>query len=152
MVHAVFVYGSLMFPPVYEGVTGTRPEFSDVTLPGFNRYAVKDSEGSAYPAMIPAVGGLVDGKLIVNVTDDELAALDRFEEVSSGLYSRRRVTVEGPSGPIEAEAYIAGESLRGKLSGDWDVETFARLKLPDYLVRVVGQFRQEELSRAELRG
>jgi gamma-glutamylcyclotransferase (GGCT)/AIG2-like uncharacterized protein YtfP len=147
MARQIFVYGSLMFPPVYEGVTGTTPEFSDAKLPGFSRLAIHDAERTPYPAMVADPAGAVPGKLVSGVTDDELAALDRFEEVAAGLYSRRVVTVQGPSGYVEAEAYVASDELRTKLHGAWDPSVFEKEHLEKYLGTVVAQFRAEEGSR-----
>jgi len=144
MGHNVFVYGSLMFDAVYKGVTGRLPEFADARLPGFRRFAVVDVDADRpYPAMLPEPGGVVDGKIAIGVTDSELAELDKFEEVETGLYSRHSVTVEGPNGTIEAQAYVAGESLRPKLSGDWDPEVFEKLQLPKFLAEVFPSFHPD---------
>lgn len=149
MGHHVFVYGSLMFAPVYEGVTGADPEFSDAKLPGFSRFAIHDAERTLYPAMVPDPAGVVVGKLVSGVSDEELAALDRFEEVAAGLYSRRAVTVQGPSGYVDAEAYVASDELRGKLQGSWEPNVFEALHLGEYLATVVAQFKVEEFTRLE---
>jgi len=55
--------------------------------------------------------------------------------------------VQGPSGNVEAEAYVASDELRTKLHGAWDPSVFEKEHLEKYLGKVVAQFRAEEGSR-----
>lgn len=137
----VFVYGSLMFPEIYRKVTGSVPELTDAKLPGFRRYAV---EGRGYPAIAPESEGNVEGKLLINVSDDELQALDSYEGISSGLYSRCRVQVEGPNGQVEAETYVAGYALEKRLKGEWDPAEFEKSYLGKPSARIAADFRAIE--------
>lgn len=45
----VFVYGSLLFPEIAEGLSGQKLEWQDATLNGYSRLALK---GADYPAII----------------------------------------------------------------------------------------------------
>lgn len=140
----VFVYGSLMFPSVYEGVTGHDRQMMDAILFDHRRYAVCDPNGSSYPGMIPETGHSVTGKLLSDISEAELAALDRFEEIDRQLYNRVSVVISTDPGPIRALAYMAGSELRPYLRGEWDPQEFAETKLSAYLRTVVEQFRKEQ--------
>lgn len=73
-------------------------------------YIVKDSEYT------------VDGE-IIEVTDEELAQLDRYENIKSGLYTRESVTAfdtVNANGDIECFVYVAGNTLPRIIpNGDW---------------------------------
>jgi len=44
---------------------------------------------------------------VAKVTASDLAAMDRYEGVAGGSYSRTNVKVETPGGPVTAVAYVA---------------------------------------------
>jgi gamma-glutamylcyclotransferase (GGCT)/AIG2-like uncharacterized protein YtfP len=128
-----FLYGSLMFPAVYEGVTGVSPLMEDAVLDGYRRYAVQNPQGSSYPGIIAQAGCSVLGKLVRNVSADEVAALDAFEGLDRGLYHRERVIVGSGEVSLTAFTYVAGPALLPYLAGDWSAEEFERTKLRRFL-------------------
>jgi len=77
---AVFTYGSLMFAPVWQRVTGLTGGPAAIPRParlsGFSRYAVA---GEHYPALLRDSQGVVDGALYEAVPSDIVALLDEFE-------------------------------------------------------------------------
>jgi len=129
----IFLYGSLMFPAVYEGVTGVSPTMDDAALDGYRRYAVQNPQGSSYPGIIAQAGCSVSGKLVRNVSKDEVAALDAFEGLDRGLYSRERVIVRSGDTALTAFTYVAGPALLPYLAGEWSAEDFERTKLRRFL-------------------
>jgi gamma-glutamylcyclotransferase (GGCT)/AIG2-like uncharacterized protein YtfP len=73
----VFVYGTLTDPETAAGVLDEFEYDGDATLVGLHRV------DGAYPTLAP--GGRTEGRLLVT---EETAALDRYEGVDRGLYTR----------------------------------------------------------------
>jgi hypothetical protein len=68
---------------------------------------------AGYGTALPDAGEVVHGVLWMLTPDDE-AALDRFEGVGDGLYTRRRVPVLKPDGEVtEAMIYCAADPAPG---------------------------------------
>jgi hypothetical protein len=112
----LFVYGSLVAPGRLDEVLGQRfdGERLRARLPGFERC---ETNGFDYPFILENPDGIVDGVLIMDLSDEEFAALDVYEEVQCGFYSRASVEVEawgcGPRPLIAAaQTYVAGPGLR----------------------------------------
>lgn len=109
--HLVFVYGTL------------RAEASDLTpyiLPEYEMYSA-----GAFPYIIPSEDweSQVTGQ-VLSVDDTGLEALDEYEGLSRGLYTRERVGVlkNGKADQaVEVWAYVAGPALNSPriTSGDW---------------------------------
>jgi Gamma-glutamyl cyclotransferase, AIG2-like len=147
----VFTYGSLMFPAVWTRVVAGGYRALPALLRGFRRRRVR---GQDYPALQHACGedgaAAVPGIVYLDVTDADLAALDRFEGRD---YRRIQVPVivepgvpgvSGVSGvsdgagrglartTIVADTYlfIAANQVE---AGDWDPETFERERMHRFL-------------------
>jgi gamma-glutamylcyclotransferase (GGCT)/AIG2-like uncharacterized protein YtfP len=103
--HLVFVYGTLR-----DGNPATH------TLADYAMY-----DYGKFPYIVEEAGARVHGN-IGTVDDKELTALDKYEGVERGLYTRRSVTVtQDESGERQqAFAYIGG-NIHPRLipSGDW---------------------------------
>lgn len=104
----VFVYGTL------------RTKGKDAThyLSGYALY-----NAGPYPYIVRDNDYEVLGE-VIEVTDDDLAQLDRYENIASGLYTREEVQVDPISGPhtppTACFAYVAGKGLPHRVSsGDW---------------------------------
>lgn len=102
MSYALFIYGSLRNPDVFERVTNEKcPPREPATLEG---YALgKPIDG--YPALYPDQDSVVEGELLRNVSSQALQCLDEYEEVGVE-YERRQVSVSSSQGPIEAFVYV----------------------------------------------
>lgn len=116
----LFVYGSLVDPRCLDKVLGHgfAGERLRARLEGFERVM---TERYAYPFLVSEPTQSVDGILIMDVTPAELAALDRYEDVDTGVYERIAVEVEAWScGPrpirLTAHTYVAGAQLRSTVS------------------------------------
>lgn len=86
----VFVYGTLTDREVAAGVLTEFEYDGAATLVGLHRV------DGAYPTLAP--GGATDGRLLVT---DETAALDRYEGVDRGLYTRCSLPVEDGEGTVD---------------------------------------------------
>lgn len=128
MASALFTYGSLMFPEVWERVVKGSYEHERGTACGYERYTVS---GMTYPGMIEQAGGSVEGVAYFNISDDDLAILDAFEGES---YVRRSVTVQLADGrQIEAQTYLFLEPAELS-TRPWNPEQFAMQRfLRNYL-------------------
>jgi gamma-glutamylcyclotransferase (GGCT)/AIG2-like uncharacterized protein YtfP len=113
--HHVFVYGSLVQPGTLDDVLGHRHsgERLAARLEDFSRITL---DTYPYPFIVAKPGSRVDGVLLMDLSADDLQALDRYEEVETLAYLRERVEVEAwGCGPrparIEAYTYVGGPGL-----------------------------------------
>jgi gamma-glutamylcyclotransferase (GGCT)/AIG2-like uncharacterized protein YtfP len=111
----VFAYGTLTEPGRLDAVLGHTHagERLVARLVGYERLHVPSYP---YPYVVPAPGGSVDGVLLMNLSPYDMQALDRYEEVASGVYRRETVEVEAwGCGPrpmhVQADVYAAGYRL-----------------------------------------
>ncbi|HEY0581981.1 MAG TPA: gamma-glutamylcyclotransferase family protein [Chloroflexota bacterium] len=110
----LFAYGSLVDPRCLDEVLG-HPHTGErlaARLAGFERV----TSDYPYPFVVAAPGRGVDGVLIMDLSAEDLAVLDRYEEVEEAIYCRERVEVEawgcGPrSLRFAAFVYVAGPAL-----------------------------------------
>ena len=100
MAHDVFAYGDFLKDPVLRRILGRIPERVPAKLRGYRRF-LDDVLG--HYNLVHEDEGLVEGQLLLEVTDDELMLLDAYE---TEKYKRRVVTVETAAGPSESWAYI----------------------------------------------
>ncbi len=145
MARSVFTYGSLMFEPVWARVVTGRYRSVPAVLHGFRRQRVR---GATYPSLMRCAGAAVEGLLYLDVTDDDIAALDRFEgagyrRIAVGVQTR----VEGRAGDaaggrLAADTYlfVAEEKME---PGEWDAERFGR--------ELIGEFLREHAPEAAKR-
>ncbi len=111
----VFAYGTLIEPGLVDAVLGHKHvgERLAARLVGYERLTVPDYP---YPYLVPRPGASVDGVLLMDLSAYDMQALDRYEEVESGVYRRETVEVQAwGCGPrpmlVQAEVYAAGDQL-----------------------------------------
>jgi gamma-glutamylcyclotransferase (GGCT)/AIG2-like uncharacterized protein YtfP len=111
----VFAYGTLTEPGLLDTVLGHRHlgERLAARLVGYERINLS---AYPYPYVVPRVGAWVDGVLLMDLSAYDMQALDRYEEVESGVYRRENVEVEAwGCGPrpiyVQAHVYAAGQQL-----------------------------------------
>jgi gamma-glutamylcyclotransferase (GGCT)/AIG2-like uncharacterized protein YtfP len=111
----VFVYGTLIEPGLLDTVLGHKHlgERLAARLVGYERICAPTY---AYPYVVPTPGASVDGVLLMDLSAYDMQALDRYEEVESGVYRREAVEVEAwGCGPrpiyVQADVYAAGQQL-----------------------------------------
>lgn len=114
---ALFLYGTLRYPPLLEIVLGRAPGGAAVParLPG---HAVHWAEGQGFPLIVAQKGGMAEGLLLDGLSEAELARLD-FYEGGFG-YALRPVTVQADDGPVAAQVYFPDPG-RWTPSAPWDL-------------------------------
>lgn len=118
----LFVYGTLMVDDVMSAVLrrGVRDLVKrDAVLSDHCRYAVR---GKSYPAVVPRLGGRVEGIIVEGITSEDLRRLDEFE----GDEYRRVTCFVTPRAPspalVEAFVYLWADDGRDHLEGEWSLE------------------------------
>jgi len=90
--------------------------------------------GRGYATVSPSPGHHVWGA-IWNVSDSDLASLDRYEGVAGGLYRREFTTVMAKNQPVVVLLYIENYDDHG-------------MPRPDYLERIIAGARWFDLPQA----
>lgn len=130
----IFVYGTLMFDPVWLSISGRSCFKREASLTGYKRTAVK---GQLYPVLIPASGKQkVDGIIYFNISKKIVNRLDVFE---GHTYFRQKVNVSLPGGSlIPAHVYILKKEYYYIIDNkDWDAQSFESEYLPLFLKSVL---------------
>ncbi len=112
---ALFAYGSLLFPAVFEAVTGRRGRCADAVLADWAALRVR---GEVYPGLRRAAGARTSGRVYFGVDPETWARLDAFE---GELYELAVVEVACQGGLCQAGAYAIAELHQRRLSAEpWD--------------------------------
>ena len=119
MSRAIFTYGSLMFPEVWSRVVAGQYGSSAATLGDHARFAVRDQ---IYPGMVPARGSQVVGVLYLDVDDEDVEALDRFEGDDYRREAIEVVCADGSSRAAHTYVYRLADRL---LDASWEPASFA---------------------------
>ena len=134
----VFTYGTLMWPDIMARVCGPAcaplaPPLA-ATLAGHARHPVR---GQDYPAMVPAAGHQVVGRLYLDLPEAAWARLDLFE---GDEYERHEVLVTLADGSWQrAWTYLFKPGHAARLeAGDWDEAAFEREGKARFVSRYVG--------------
>src|SRR5919199_5449347 len=111
----LFAYGTLTDPSCLDDVLGHRHagERLRARLEGFERVT---TAAYAYPYIVAAEGRSVDGVVVMDLSVQDVEALDRYEEVDQGMYQRQRVEVDAfgcgaRTLRLQAHTYVAGPAL-----------------------------------------
>ena len=114
----IFTYGSLMFEEIWTRVVRGRYRAMPAIAPDHVRFAVRDE---TYPAMIASPGSQVAGVVYLNLDENDVKALDRFEGED---YRRCAIDLTlADAGALVAETYLHVNPTR--LSQDpWIPENF----------------------------
>ncbi|MCZ0975914.1 gamma-glutamylcyclotransferase [Streptomyces albulus] len=121
---ALFVYGTLQFDDVLEALIGRIPSRTPASAPDWRAAAL---EGRVYPGLVAAPGAAASGLLLTDLSTEEWAILDSFED---DRYDLREVTLSSgergwayiwPDGQVRIE--------------NWDAEEFSAQHLRAYAAR-----------------
>jgi gamma-glutamylcyclotransferase (GGCT)/AIG2-like uncharacterized protein YtfP len=132
----VFTYGSLMFPEVWRSVVGR--DFATIagTAAGYSIFRVRDV---AFPGITPAgKGSSVAGLIYLDVDNESIARLDRFEDT---FYDRLSIEIDCVDGERRlAGAYVVSAKNRHVLTAEpWTAEWFESSGgLADFIARFQG--------------
>lgn len=147
----VFAYGTLMFPEVSRCLAGDFPNAQPATVSGYRRYEATIRSSGNFPYIVEDAEGQVEGILLPDVSGDQLARLDWFEE-EGHLYHRRSVStiqIAGQVQSMEVQLYVIGPGLRRRIHeyetrtssegfpAPWDPAHFRHWHLDWYLTDVV---------------
>lgn len=127
----VFVYGSLLFPEIADGLCRCRVNTAAATLKGFARYALK---GADYPAIIPHDGSKVTGKVLLNIDEKAIKLLQFYE---GDEYEMRSVEVETESAKIKAIAFVWNAGNKFLENFDWSIDKFKTESLEFYRDKII---------------
>ncbi|WP_334119938.1 gamma-glutamylcyclotransferase family protein [Limnobacter sp.] len=131
----VFVYGSLMYLPVWAQVVKGVYPCQNAIAKGFQRLAVP---GETYPAMVESQGTQVQGLLWLDVLQDDMKRLDEFEGPE---YARREISVtlntSGETMQVDTYIWLNPAALTREL---WSVSQFEAEGLQAFLDRHMGNW------------
>lgn len=134
----VFVYGLLMLPEVVLAITGKKYQMQPATLANYKRYGLSQQvTETPVPALSPCQGYQQDGQVLLDVLAEDLAKLDFFEELDSGLYLRQKVRVQSAGQWLDAWCYTVGPALEPYLAGDWSLQQVSEAHKTNLITQVI---------------
>ncbi|MDH5473777.1 MAG: gamma-glutamylcyclotransferase [Gammaproteobacteria bacterium] len=130
----IFVYGSLMFAPVWDRIIANHYQKCEAHLHGFKRLSIKNE---VYPALVKAHEHSVSGVLIFDLRDSDLASLDQFE---GDYYQRTPVQVEDKNGTLHlSDVYLFDQQYSHLLlDSEWDLNKFSQTGIDEFLSHYAG--------------
>ena len=129
----LFVYGSLMFEPVWKKLVKPSNTKQCAVLCAYQALVVR---GETYPGLVANAESETQGVLVLNVNDRDLQRLDRFE---GKYYQRISVTVKSHGKNYPAQVYIFKQRYKFLLSSKlWDAGKFKKHGLKLFLRRYGG--------------
>lgn len=126
----LFTYGSLMFSPVWGRVAKHQYVTSDETIVGYVRRCIR---GEEYPAVIASIdsSSALQGKVYWDITDEDLARLDRFE----GNEYERIITRTTRGDEVALYLFLNKEKIADE---PWDPGAFEQTGMRRFLERYPG--------------
>ncbi len=139
--HNIFVYGTLLFPELLEGLTQKHFETQNAILHDYKRFKIYDGDMvRPYPAIQEADDESIKGTLIFDVDQKSLDLIDFFETTD---YTRQIVNTECNNHSVEAWTYLWRNDAKGKLAGNWDRDYFENNFLHLYANKIIPLTRKE---------
>ena len=126
----LFVYGTLLFEAVWDLVVGCAVRKQPARLKGWARFYMRNR---VYPGIRALAGAEVEGLLICHLNQQNMAALDEFEDV---IYTKKYLQVSclADNRPASAYAYIVDRQHEDCLSDKpWQPDEFERSQLDIFL-------------------
>lgn len=129
----LFVYGTLKESKLQIEIIGRECESSSAVIEGYVGEQIS-IEGKGYTIAIPKIGGIIEGK-VLDVTEDELSILDKYE---TEVYDRIKTRL---SNGEQVWVYIKHELTRA----------FIAIEFPDEVIKEVARV-QEEVGKMKFQG
>ncbi|QLY29485.1 gamma-glutamylcyclotransferase family protein [Nocardia huaxiensis] len=123
----LFVYGTLQFPEVLDGLLGRTPHLEPAVLPGRRVAALP---GRVYPGLVTASDTVAQGFLLSGLTAAEWRILDDFEDDE---YDLSPVSVHAADREVYAWTYAWTAEVDPR---DWSALTFRADHLAAYADRL----------------
>ena len=123
----LFTYGSLMYPEIFEAVSGQTLESKPATLLNWRRHRL---EGETYPAATPCTRHQLEGVVWFNVSAQSLRRLDTFETSS---YAREEVQIYTSDRAMHSAHIYRWLDLTRLLEEDWSTHMFETHHLKKFL-------------------
>jgi gamma-glutamylcyclotransferase (GGCT)/AIG2-like uncharacterized protein YtfP len=125
----LFTYGTLMFPEVWQRVTGLAQPGQPATLA---HHAARRIRDQLYPALVGEEGAVTSGILYPEVSPEAMARLDTFEGT---FYDRVPVEVTLTDGSVRPAWVYRAAAGTGPdiLPQPWEAARFAREELGVFL-------------------
>jgi ADP-ribose pyrophosphatase len=98
----LFFYGTLCHRPLLALVLGRAPDLAPARLAG---WSVHRARGGAWPVILPDPAGVVQGVILRDVNDEDLARLDHYEGGFAFETRPMKIVVEG-QGAVHALVYF----------------------------------------------
>ncbi len=117
----LFVYGTLMWPPLRFDVLGHQPEAAPAMLEHFRRCSLA---GVCFPGLVPQRGMRCEGWVLRRLSRRDLRVLDDYE---GHWYQRIRTVVIVDRRNLPVWVYQLAPTQRHRLlPSDWSLQTFIK--------------------------
>jgi hypothetical protein len=103
----LFVWGELMNPHFVREIIGRFIPFAIAVLEDFTRKTEKIGDHYSF-SLIPQTGSLMQGVILIGLTDEDFDALDRFERCPVHMI-RKKVEIKVGDMPRIAQMYFPAE-------------------------------------------
>lgn len=134
----LFLYGTLQDPDVLAAVLGRTVADRQLIAATAPDCAAVYLTGRVYPALVSRPGSAAPGLLLVQVSAEDLAALDAFE---GDEYRRGPVQAMAATGPVTAEVYWPAMPVAPS-AAIWTLDRWTREHKPEVLAH------ETELAKA----
>ncbi|MQA85790.1 MAG: gamma-glutamylcyclotransferase [Streptosporangiales bacterium] len=124
---ALFVYGTLRFPEIWDALIGRAPDRSPAVAEGWRAAALP---GLIYPGLVPHPEGSAAGLFVSGLTAGEWRVVDIFE---NDLYELRRLRLADGR---RAWAYVCAPTVE-VCPHDWSADEFADRHLAAYVPQCI---------------
>lgn len=128
----LFTYGTLQFDAVLHALLGRIPERTADSAHGWRAAAL---DGRLYPGLVAAPGATARGLLLTDLSDEEWAVLDAFEDDE---YDLREVRLASGR---KSWTYVWADGDGDVQDADWDAAHFAARHLPVYAAHCAEDLR-----------
>ena len=116
----LFVYGTLQHPPLLARLLGRVPRSVAAELTG---HRAAPLTGRVYPGLVVDAAHTAPGRLLLDVSDEEVDLLDAFQGPEYERVGVMVRTSDGEEAPAEAWL-LTGPSSRLAEPGAWSLERF----------------------------
>lgn len=133
-----FAYGSNMSVALMRRKCPAAEPIGPARLDGWRFIVMRDG----YASIVPAAGGAVHG-VLWRVTPRDLAALNAYESIDSGLYVRRVLPIRCGAGRKPALAYVSPNRAEGRPRPGYQAVVVAAArawKFPEAYVRALARW------------